>query len=817
MLPIESVSSEVLTGLEHNNIVLIAPPGAGKSTYLPLELLRMKSLGEQKIIMLQPRRVAVRAIAGFLAKQLGESVGQTVGYRVRGESNVSNQTRLEIVTEGLLTRMVQGDPELTGVGLVIFDEFHERNVHADLGLAFCIESQLNLRENLRLLVMSATLEAKPLLTILPDALLIQCEGRSFPVETLYRPFPPQSDLATASANVAIEALQTEQGNILVFLPGAYEIQKCQRILQSRVPDNTQIFMLYGALSKELQQQAIASTSGPIRKVVLSTNIAETSLTIEGIRVVIDSGQEKSAFFHLSKGITKLQQHSISEASSIQRQGRAGRLEPGLCFRLWDREKQARLVKQIQPEILQQDLCQIVLEAAAWGTQIRQLPLLDVPSDAQLEHAHLVLRELQAFNPENKITSHGRAIANLGVHPRLANVMLKARDREHGLAVIACLVCALLEGTTRKQSEAGVEIHALLEALLNQRQDERWRTAKQWYRRLNISQDFSVKAINASDVALLVAFAYPDRIAKKTGENRFLLANGSGANLAQTDPLKNSDWLAIGDLSLGKSADARITLAQPVAFELVELEFSHMFEQREVCEWREKDQRIVAEKQQFFGHILLSRQSGAKPETASCLAIWQKLISENGLSFLSWDDSTENLFNRMKLLSTLEVENWPDVSDNWMLKNLQHWCGFELGQLQSKKQLLELDWHQLLLNMLDWPNQQRLEELAPRSFNAPSGNNHKLRYGNDGSVSLSIRMQELYGLNDTPRIARGGIPVSMQILSPAHRPIQLTKDLAGFWMGSYKEVQKEMKGRYPKHFWPDDPANAKATTRTKKNM
>lgn len=807
----------MITGLEHNNVLLIAPPGAGKSTFLPLKLLAMPRLRQQKIIMLQPRRVAVRAIADFLARQLGEAVGQTVGYRIRGEAKVSAQTKLEIVTEGLLTRMLQHDPELTGTGLIIFDEFHERNVHADLALAFSIESQLNLREDLRLLVMSATLEAEPLMAMLPSAQRIQCEGRSFPVDTIYRPVPAQLGLVAAVTKIIVETLHEHQGNILVFLPGAYEITKCQGLLQTRIPKDTRVYPLYGALSKEQQQQAIAPTHGQERKIVLSTNIAETSLTIDGIQVVIDSGLEKSAYYHLSKGITKLQQQSISEASSIQRQGRAGRLGPGVCYRMWDREKQARLVKQIPAEIKQLDISPYLLEAAAWGTDITQLPLLDKPSNAQVEHAQLLLKELQAFNSHNKITPHGRQMINLGVHPRLANVMVKAIQRNPESAMLACLVCAVLEGTRKSHSHHGVSVHSTLEELLKNRQDERWRTAKQWFQRLALGKGGNVGVIDPSDVALLVAFAFPDRIAKQTGKSRFLLANGTGANLAQDDPLVTCEWLAVGDLTLGKSADARITLAEPLAMEQIKSEFPHMFESKEVCEWRVKEQKIVAEKQQYFGNILLSRQSTSKVQPENCLAIWLTRIRDAGLSFLDWDDKTKNLYNRMTLLSSLQVDDWPDISESMLLSRLPEWCGYQISQVQSKHKLCSLDWYQMLLNLLDWPEQQRLEALAPQAFIAPTGNKHKFRYDSDGKVSLAIRMQELYGLRETPQVARGGIPVSVQILSPAHRPIQQTDDLAGFWQGSYKEVQKEMKGRYPKHFWPDDPANAKATTRTKKNM
>lgn len=767
--------------------------------------------------MLQPRRVAVRAIAEHLASQLGEKVGQTIGYRFRGESRVSPQTRLEIVTEGLLTRMLQQDPELAGIGLIIFDEFHERSVHADLSLAFSVEAQQNLREDIRLLVMSATLDVEPILRLLDNADLVQCEGRSYPVETHYRPFAKPLELAQAMASQIIEATRQQQGNVLAFLPGAWEIQKTQRIVEQQLPEDIQVLPLYGALSKAQQLKAIAPTTNGQRKVVLSTNIAETSLTIEGIRVVIDSGVEKVARFDLSKGTNKLQQKAISEASSIQRQGRAGRLGPGICYRLWDREKQARLSKQIAPEILQTDLSPVLLETASWGTTLNDLAILDKPSDAQIDHAHSLLLSLEALDNKSKITSHGRAMAKLGCHPRLANMLLKAKARGESIALLACLVSAVLEGDGRADRQVGVSIHSQLEQMRLNSRDEKWKTAKQWQQRLACVGELKQVQLIPQDIALLTAFAYPDFIAKHVGKNRYVLANGSGASLPDTDLLVGSSWLSIGQLSLGHAANARISLAEPITEGLLQQEFAQQFMHKDVSEWSDGEQRIVAEKRQYFANILLSRQPSAKPGEDDCLQIWQQQIANNGLSWLRWSDETRSLLCKLRLARTFFPDESADFSDVWLLENLHDWCGYAIGQVKTLKQLREVSWSQLLLNVLDWSEQQRLESNFPSQFVAPTGARHKYHYHEDGSVSLSIRMQELYGLKASPSLAQGKLPVILKILSPAQRPIQQTADLAGFWRGSYKDVQKEMKGRYPKHFWPDDPANATATTRTKKNM
>lgn len=814
MLPIESVSAEVVEGLEKGNVLLVAPPGAGKSTFLPIELLKMPALKDKQIVMLQPRRVAVRAIASFLASQLGEEVGQTVGYRIRGESKISGDTRLTIVTEGLLTRMIQSDPELARIGLVLFDEFHERNIHGDLALAFCIEVQDGLRSDLRLLVMSATLDVEPIMALLPDALLVQSEGRSYPVETVYHGMPSNQRIPDAIAGIVLEAQNQHSGNILVFLPGVWEINQVAESLKRQLTGKTEVLPLHGSLSKEAQQQAIQPTSEGIRKIVLATNIAETSLTIDGITVVVDSGLEKVALFNLNRGMTRIQSQFISQASSIQRQGRAGRLAPGVCHRAWAKEKQSRLAKQSLPEILCVDIASAVLEAAVWGSELTNMPLLNVPTAPQLKQATELLTELQALSKDGKITSHGRAMASLGCHPRLANMLLKAKQLNTEMTMLGCLLCALFEG---KGNGSNTSIHTQLTLLQKQPSDPKWHVARQWARRLGQRSNLAFGEPEPSQVALLTAFAYPDHIAKNTGKNRFLLAGGSGANLAEHDSLLQSQWLAIGQLLLGHKADAKILLAEPITMNAIELYFSHMIQSHEVCEWRADRGKIVSEKRRMFGQIQLDSVPLNQPSEEKCLVIWSQLIRQKGLTSLNWNPGILNWIAKLKQARKLFGNEWPDVGNKWLEDNLEHWCGHYLSPLTTWRQVCDLDWSNILKNRLEWSQQQKLETLFPSHLTAPTGNRHRLEYAPDGTVSLSIRIQEVYGLRDTPCIADGRQTVQLELLSPAHRPIQTTADLAGFWAGSYEQVKKEMKGRYPRHFWPDDPANAQPTTRTKKRM
>ena len=818
MLPVESVVAELLETLKHQDAILVAPPGAGKSTFLPLQLLKSPYWSGRKIIMLQPRRVAVRAIAEYLASQLGESVGQTVGYRIRGESKVSRDTRLEIVTEGLLTRKIQQDPELADVALILFDEFHERSIHADFSLALSLEIQQGLREDLRLLIMSATLDVLPLQSLLPQANVIQSEGRSYPVDVLYRPLPGQMRLSDWVAKVVSEAVDNHDGNLLVFLPGRWEIEKVAQLLTIHLSNHSQVcvFPLHGGLTKKQQISAIKPAEKGTRKVVLATNIAETSLTIDGISVVIDSGLEKQAVFNLGRGLTQLKQQMISQASSIQRMGRAGRLQAGVCYRLWEKEKQSRMAKQAEAEILRSDIAPLVIEAAIWGTELKQMALLDKPSAAQLQQTYALLMELQAIDDTGKLTGHGKKLAKLGSHPRLANMLIKAQELGDECAAMACLLVAILESNELTGNSRSASLARQIDWLCGHPQHSVWKMARQWAGRIkvHIASDKLVSSMHW--VAVLIGFAYPDQIAKQRGDGKFLLFNGGGAMVSNEDPLHEQTWLAIADLILTDKADARVSWAEAIDEQSIQKHFSHLIKTVEECLWDEPKQKILSRKRMTLGAITLNSQTASISDSEQLNKIWCQVIRQKGIDFLQFPQSLEQWLAKLNLAHSLFPEKWPLLDKPALINSLEDWLAPYLVDITSAGQLKALDWRNIVRNLLDWQLQSQLDEWFPDKIVVPSGNAHKLSY--EGQVvTLSVRMQEMYGLSDTPSVANGKIPLQIELLSPAGRPLQTTQDLAGFWRGSYSMVQKEMKGRYPKHFWPDDPARAVATTRTKKNM
>ncbi|WP_345798881.1 ATP-dependent helicase HrpB [Aliiglaciecola sp. CAU 1673] len=814
MLPVAQISQQLVGSLSEHNVILSAPPGAGKSTYLPLVLLNAAWLKDKKIVMLQPRRVAVRAIAGYLAQQLGEPVGQTVGYRIRGESKVSAATRLEIVTEGLLTRILQQDPELSGIGLVIFDEFHERSLHADFALALCLEVQGALREDLRLLVMSATLDELGLAQLLPTARHLETHGRSYPVEMRYQAISPQVDLVKAMVGVIHNALKEEQGSLLAFLPGAGEIRRLAEILQPKLAANIHLYCLYGELGKEAQMAAVAPLKEGERKVVLATNIAETSLTIEGISLVVDSGMEKVANYDLNRDITQLLTQRISKASATQRAGRAGRLGPGICYRLWSEESHHRLAAQAQPQILTADIAPLVLEAAAWGAPMEQLALLDKPTEAQLTQAKGLLYALEALDTDDKITAIGTKMCSLGCHPRLAHMLLKAKEMSEEVASLGCLLAALMEGKNPLR-QGGADIQLRISFLQNRPQDPLWQVAAIWAKRLQVAL---CKRVDTSPLALLLAMAYPDRIAKSRGSGRYLLANGAGAALDSQDPLQSQDYLVVADLIKTSASDARISLAIGVDPDSLKPRMPHLFSEEMTSSWDESAQRMQVRRLHRLGCIVLRSEVLPAVQGETLISMWRSLIETKGLDWLPFGDKVQQLLQRMRLAAQLfPQEPWPAMSEAALLQGMEEWLLPYLENARSYADLQKIDFYSLLRNRLDWPLQQRLDAELPTKLTVPSGQSHTLEYQPDGTVQLSVRMQEMYGLAHTPHLAGGRIKVLIELLSPAHRPLQKTADLAGFWAGSYKEVQKEMKGRYPKHFWPDNPAQAQATTRTKKAM
>ncbi|AWL10979.1 RNA helicase [Saliniradius amylolyticus] len=810
MLPVAEILPQLTAELPKRNVILSAPPGAGKSTYLPLQLLKQGWLTGKKILMLQPRRVAVRAIAGFLAEQLGEPVGKTVGYRIRGESMVSSETRLEVITEGLLTRKIQQDPELDGIGLILFDEFHERSIHSDFALALALETQGALREDLRLLVMSATLEGLDLQSLLPDAATLASAGRSYAVDVRYQPLKPQPDVVAQLAVLIPTILKQEAGSVLVFLPGAGEINRLAERLSGKVGANTQIHKLYGALSKSAQQQAIRPAEEGQRKIVLATNIAETSLTIDGIRIVVDSGLEKRVRFDLKRGVSQLIQRQISQASATQRAGRAGRTQQGVCYRLWAESQQSRLARQAPPQILQEDIAPLMLETAVWGAGIDELALLDKPSAAQQEAARQLLMQLGALSESGQVTAKGRQMCSLGSDPHIAAMLIGAQALGEGEAMLACQLAALLE---QRQTTGSANLAHQWQQLQHDSQHPAWPMSRVWAKRLGLAKNTQPEG----EIALILALGFAERIAKHRGKGRYLLASGVGASLPEGSPLTGEEWLVAPELLLleGRS-DARIASACPLDITALREAQPRIFDEANHSDWDEQQGRMRIERQTRLGRIVLSGQP-ARANQSELPTLWQELIMNKGLRWLPLDESFDRLQARVALYRQTLGEDIQDFSDAALLTTLEEWLLPFMDKVLSAGQLRQLDFTQLLWQYLNWDEQQRLNQACPARFTLPTGNTARLDYLADGQVLLAVKMQQMYGQASTPSVCQGKVPVTVELLSPAGRPLQKTQDLAGFWGSSYKEVQKEMKGRYPKHFWPDDPAHAKPTTKTKRAM
>jgi ATP-dependent helicase HrpB len=827
-LPITPVLPELFTALKSvSQVILQAPPGAGKSTFLPLKLLQEKIFCG-RILMLEPRRLAARNIAQFLASQLNEKVGEQVGYRMRGDSKISKATRLEVVTEGILTRMMQQDPELSGYELIIFDEFHERSLNADIGLAFALEVQQGLREDLKLLVMSATLDSDKLQRLLPDAKVISSAGRCFPVSYSYHPMSLQRSsisqaLPQAIATTVKMALQQHSGNILVFLPGVGEIRRCQQALadlrlgeaHSAVPSTVQVLPLYGQLTQQQQQAAINPLPRGQIKIVLATNIAETSLTIEGISVVIDSGLERRVSFSARSGVSRLQTRRISQASATQRAGRAGRLQPGHCYRLWREEDQSRLEPQIEPEIVAADLTSTWLELKAWGVNdFSELALLDRPSAANVQYADTLLISLGAVEA-GKCTAHGQALAEFGMAPRLAHMLIMAQQWEPELAGITWLACrliALLEGSERLPLDLSLALQQMARGQFRQSQ----RQAEQWAKRFGFNR--SIESVE--HVGLLLCLAYPDRIAMRRSQDvRYMLSNGLGVKLPQNAALSNIELLVVADLSLPEQgADAMVYTACEVELGLLQTWLPQLFSQQEFVQWDLKAQKLLAEKRQCLGQLILSRQhlptvTEQQKQTAVIAG-----IRKAGLAVLPWNEQSKALLIRLRCAHQwLPEQGFIDYSEATLLVELESWLLPYLTGVTGPAQMKKIALTDALLARLDWALQQRLDADLPTHFTVPTGSKIKLRYSESAAASLPVRIQEMFGQASKPAIARGRMFIVIELLSPAMRPLQITQDLLGFWGGSYADVKKEMKGRYPKHYWPDNPLEAMPTRRVKKHM
>lgn len=806
-LPVSEVLPALLAALAQSpQVLLAAPTGAGKSTWLPLQLLQQAQLPGQ-IIMLEPRRLAARNVAQRLAEQLGEQPGGTVGYRLRGENCSSAATRLLVVTEGILTRMLQRDPLLEGVSLVILDEFHERSLQADLALALLLDVQQGLRDDLKILLMSATLDNQQLRKLLPDAPFIASQGRSFPVMRRYASLNPQQRFEEAVAREVAQLLRDEPGSLLLFLPGVAEIERVKRELASRVSDEVDLSPLYGALSLEAQRRAILPAEPGRRKVVLATNIAETSLTIEGIRLVVDSALERAAQFDVRSGVTRLLTQRISQASMTQRAGRAGRLAPGICLHLLPQEQALRAAAQSEPEILTSDLASLQLDLLQWGCQdAAQLQWLDSPPARSLQAARQQLQRLGALDSEGRLSARGRKMAQLGSDPRLTAMLCAAGDDVHAIASAALLV-AILEDPPRSGSVD-------LRDALNQPQPQWLRRARHWQQRLNAGQG----RVDADRFPALLAAGFADRLAQRRGHSaRYQLANGIGAMLDEHDGLSRYEWLIAPSLLQGaSSADARMLLALPVEMDALRQQCPQLVEQRTDVDWDEDKGTLRAWKREAIGALILRAQPQARPEPEILHPAMLRWIREKGLAVLGWTPEAEQLRVRLQCAAQwLPEEAWPTLDDDTLLASLEHWLLPEMGAVRDLKGLQSVNLVSALLHLLTWSQRQRLDTVLPTHYTVPTGSRLPIRYDAEKPPALAVRMQEMFGEAQNPAVADGRVPLVLELLSPAHRPLQITRDLAAFWRGAYPEVQKEMKGRYPKHPWPDDPASALPTRRTKK--
>jgi ATP-dependent helicase HrpB len=837
-LPIDAVLPQLRDALAtRHEAVLEAPPGAGKTTRVPLALLHEPWLAGQKILMLEPRRLAARAAAERLASELGEKVGETVGYRIRLDSKVGPNTRVEVVTEGILTRRLQDDPALEGVGLLIFDEFHERSLDADLALALSLNGRELLRDDqpLKILLMSATLEGERLSTLLDDAPVIRSEGRMYPVSMQWgRPFQPGEFIEPRVVQTVLDALNDQTGSLLVFLPGQAEIRRVNQQLAEALGEggNVMLCPLHGELDLNAQRAAIEPAPVGKRKVVLATNIAETSLTIDGVRVVIDAGLARVPRFDPGSGMTRLDTQRISRASATQRAGRAGRLEPGVCYRLWSEGQHEQLAAYGAAEILQADLAGLALQLARWGVAPGQLIWLDIPPAAAYAQAQDLLGRLGALSgkpgAERKLTSHGQAMAELPAHPRIAHLLL--RGQALGLGSLACDVAALL-GERDILRGAGADLHSRLNLLSGSERAGRGgqggvQRAKQLARQYrSYLRGAANEAVSDPDhprwLGALLALAYPDRVAqqRREGGAEYRLANGRAALFGEVDALMKEPWLVVADLgSRQGQREERIYLAaefDPLLFESVLAEQVVILDQ---LDWDEREGVLRAERQRRVGELILSREPLPGLDDAARGQALLGLVRRKGLELLPWTPELRQWQARVGLLRQLDLHKqasseWPDVRDAALLDSLESWLLPYIGKVSRLSHFGNLDLSSILHNLLPWPLPQRLEEQAPHHISVPSGSSIRLDYSEHPPI-LAVRLQELFGLADTPRIAGGRQIVKLHLLSPARRPVQVTQDLASFWRTTYAEVKKDLKGRYPKHYWPDDPLVAEATARIK---
>ena len=834
-LPIQELIPEIRSHLNsHSRLILQAAPGAGKTTLVPLALLDEPWLQNRQIIILEPRRLATRNAAGRMAELLGENVGERVGYQIRADCRVSAQTKIIVLTEGILTRMLQSDPALENIALIIFDEFHERNLHGDLALALSLQSQELLRDDLKILVMSATINTESISALLDNAPVITSKGRSYPVETIYldskTAYPDPKKLPQLILNVLKEVIQHDSGSILIFLPGAKEITHVTNRLHETLKDpKIHIAPLYGVMPKKDQDLAISPAPRGERKIVIATNIAETSLTIEGITVVIDSGLQRVSTYSSASGMNTLQTITISQDAATQRSGRAGRLGPGKCYRLWHEHR--HLSRHSTPEILSSDLSAMMLEIAAWGVDdITQLHWLDLPSPVAITHARELLNQLGAINENHQITQHGRAMLALGTHPRLAHMILTAAELGYG--DLACSIAALLSekdiflGNSRYETDITERITVLQNRHLTKEIDKSalqqvYKTAKEFHKKI---AGLHVKHENNTleMAGVLLGFAYPERIAKirAINDSRYLLSNGKGAQLRLDDSLFASPYLVLSRVDASKT-NATILTAARISLAQIERFFSERITNTLLTSWNNTQERVEVRARRTLGAIILheapSNDSGEHDVTQVLL----QAIKEKGLNVLPCSKASIALRARVNFLNFYKEEGLqnvigelPDLSDRWLLEHLDIWLAPHLRGIASFKACQKLNIHAILLGLLTWEQQQRIETLAPEKLEVPSGSKISINYENPQTPLLSVQLQELFGMLESPSLIGLHVKLSIELLSPAHRPMQVTKDLRSFWENTYHEVRKELRGKYKKHYWPDNPFEAEATHRVK---
>ncbi|UFZ02569.1 ATP-dependent helicase HrpB [Bradyrhizobium ontarionense] len=812
-LPIDAVLDELSGTLARSNTaVLVAPPGAGKTTRVPLALLDAPWVGTRKIIVLEPRRIAARASAERMAKSLGERAGDTVGYRVRFGSKISRATRIEVVTEGIFTRQILDDPELGGVAAVLFDEFHERSLDADLGLALARDAQQGLREDLRILVMSATLDGARVAKLLGDAPVVESEGRAYPVETRYVGRKPDAPVERQMAETIASALRADSGSVLAFLPGAAEIRRTQTMLTERIHDAAiEIVPLFGALDAAVQDRAISPAPKGSRKVVLATSIAETSLTIEGVRIVVDSGLARVPRYEPDIGLTRLETVRASRAAVDQRRGRAGRTEPGVCYRLWDEPQTASLAAYTQPEILSADLSSLVLDLAQWGVSDPfALGFLDPPPLPAWKEARDLLSELGALDADGRLTDEGRRLRALALPPRLARMIVDSAD--DGAAAQAADIAAIL--TERGLGGDSVDLEVRLDQFRRDR-SPRAQSARELARRWAQQVASSSSQQGGGDIStgMMLAFAFPDRVARNRGNGSFVLANGRGAAVEQTSALARAPYIAVGELT-GTAASGRILLAAALAIEDIERHFAAQIEARDEVSFDRDAMALRARRRRKLHAITMADAPVALTPSEETARIFAEGICAAGLERLPWSKAAKQWRDRVMFLRKAEGDSWPDLSDTGLAERREDWLVPLLADKTSLRDVSPGEVSDAVMALLPWDLRARLDREAPTHFEAPTGTMLAIDYEAEQGPTIAVRLQELFGLDVHPSIAKGAVPLVLELLSPAQRPVQVTRDLPGFWRGSYAAVRTDLRGRYPRHPWPDDPAHAVPTRRAK---